>query len=249
MKLSIRLLLAVFSLAFLSPATPDSLAIGEPTEAAERRIIENTVVSEHNPALAIRIDPTLAYLGRHAIRIRDVAAGERIVFADYSAGSVKRMLILQYEGFLPGIDEQYRYNLSNSPVVAGYPFRSNAFAFDLAVSRRENPGGESVDTARFLEAKGLTFPNIWMMWRSLTVTDAARRNELIIFYVEAPENKQLTIADIYDPATDRSTEFWRGFTPGLERRANAAFQLAVPAAGAGLSDLDWQAIPLMHARP
>lgn len=244
MKLSIRLLLATCSLAFLSPATPDSFAIGEPAEAAERRIIENTVVSEHNPALAIRVDPALAYLGRHAIRIRDVAAGERIVFADHSAGSVKRMLIMQYEGFLPGIEEQYRYNLSNSPVVAGYPFRSNAFAFDLAVSRRENPGGESADTARFLEAKGLTFPNIWMMWRSLTVTDAARRNELIIFYVEAPENKQLTIADIYDPATDRSTDFWRRFTSGLERRANAAFQLATPVAGTALSDLHWQTVPV-----
>lgn len=227
---------------------PGSSAVGEPVGVAERRIVENTVVSEHDPALAIRVDPELAYLGRHAIRIRDVAAGERIVFVEHSAGDVKRMLILQYEGFLPGIDEQYRYNLSNSPVVAGYPFRSNAFAFDLAISRRQNPGGESVDTARFLEAKGLTFPNIWMMWRSLTVTDPARRNELIIFYVEAPENEQLTIADIYDPATDRSTKFWRGFTSGLERRANAAFQLAVPAVGVALSDLEWQTVPLMQER-
>lgn len=223
-------------------------AIGEPEGATERQVIENTVVSENSPALAIRVAPELVYLGRHAIRIRDVAAGERIVFAERSAGDVTRMLILQYEGFLPGIDEQYRYNLSNSPVVAGYPFRSNAYAFDLAVSRRENPGGESADTARFLEAKGLTFPNIWMMWRSLTVTDAARRNELIIFYVEAPKNQELTIADIYDPVTDRSTDFWRRFTPGLEQRANAAFQLATPIAGTTLSGLDWQTIPLMQRR-
>lgn len=225
-----------------------SWAVGEPEGVAERRIVENTVVSENSPALAIRVAPELVYLGRHAIRIRDVAAGERIVFAEHSAGDVKRMLILQYEGFLPGIDEQYRYNLSNSPVVAGYPFRSNAYAFDMTVSRRENPGGEAADTARFLEAKGLTFPNIWMMWRSLTVTDAARRNELIIFYVEAPENPELAIADIYDPVTDRSTDFWRRYTPGLEQRANASFQLATPTGGTTLSGLDWQTIPLMQRR-
>ena len=61
------------------------------------------------------------------------------VFVDAEESTIKRLLIVQFEGFLPAVDEYYRYNLSASPVVANYPFRSNAYAFDIVESIAANP--------------------------------------------------------------------------------------------------------------
>ncbi|MBO6503937.1 MAG: hypothetical protein JJ850_17030 [Kordiimonadaceae bacterium] len=204
----------------------------------------NIVVSKSNPSLAIKVKANIPFLGRHPIRIRDVAAGERFVFADVDGGHVNRMVILQFEGFLPNVPEaKYQYNFEGRPVVAGYPIRSNPFSFDLPKSRLENPGGESSDTALFLESLGLEPPKTWMMWRSLTAELPERRDELIIFYVENGDLVDVDISMIYDPVTDQSTDFWREFMVGLERRANATFQLAEPGPRALHDDYQWRSVP------
>ncbi len=207
-------------------------------------VFGNIVVSKSKPALAIKVANDIPFLGSHAIRIRDVAAGDRLVFADIDGNSVKRMVILQFEGFLPSAPEaSYRYNFEGRPVVAGYPFRSNPFSFDLPLARAENPGSESSDTAVFLESLAIEPPKTWMMWRSLTAELPERRDELIIFYVENGDAMGVAISDIYDPTTDQSTAFWREFMVGLEQRANASFQLAMPGESMDMEMFRWQSIP------
>lgn len=225
-------------------AAADALAAQIQEGAAVRTVDGNVVISRHAPSLAIRVDDSIHYAGRHPIRIRDAAAGERLVFVDHAQGKVNRMLILQFEGFLPGVEHSYQYDLSRSPIVAGYPFRSNPYAFNLDQSRANAPGAEPAATARFLERKGITPPKVWIMWRSLTVEPPERRDELIIFYVEDAGDHGVELSDIYDPETDRSTPFWRDFSVGLEQRANAAFELAKLAVDKGSIEAPWQSIPL-----
>lgn len=219
--------------------------IAIPTQGNDdTEVFGNIVVSKSKPALAIKVANDIPFLGRHAIRIGDVAAGERLVFADLDGNSVKRMVILQFEGFMPTVpDATYRYNFEDRPVVAGYPFRSNPFSFDLPLAREENPGSESSDTAVFLESRGIAPPKTWMMWRSLTAELPERRDELIIFYVENGDSMGVAISDIYDPTTDQSTAFWREFMVGLEQRANAAYQLARPEETADMNAYQWHRIP------
>lgn len=219
--------------------------IAIPTQGSEDTdVSENIVISKSKPAIAIKVTNEIPFLGRHAIRIRNIAAGERLVFADLDGNSVKRMVILQFEGFLPTVSEAaYHYNFKGRPVVAGYPFRSNPYSFDLHVTREENPGSESSDTAAFLESLGIVPPKTWMMWRSLTAELPERRDELIIFYVENGDSMGVAISDIYDPTTDQSTAFWREFMVGLEQRANASFQLAIPGESKDMEMLQWQRIP------
>ena len=233
---------AKFLMAVLGFCLLQSAALGQDT----RQVSENTVVSLEKPRIAIGITKDIPYIGRHPIKIRDVAAGERLVFADTDDGKIKRMLILQFEGFLPHVEDgQYRYNFSGRPEVAGYPFRSNAFSFDLEKTRAENPGNESASTAVFLEEQGLVPPKIWMMWRSLTAELPDRRDELIIFYVETGAGHNMTMADIYDPVTDNSTDEWRQIMVGLERRANASYALAPLSADKTPVNDAWETVPLL----
>ena len=75
-----------------------------------------------------------------------------MVFAEVQEGNAVRLFILQFEGFNDGVDDQYRYDLSSSPEVAGYRWRSNAYTFNIASSAANNPGGESAATAAKLNA-------------------------------------------------------------------------------------------------
>lgn len=193
-------------------------------DRAVRFVERDVLISTDRPAIAISVDEQFSYVGRHPVRIRDVAAGERFVFVDADHNRAERLLIVQFEGFLPGVDGQYRYDLSESPVVANYPFRSNGFAFNMANAIENNPGDEAAGTHAFLLAQGYTAPADWMMWRSLTVDGEARRDEMIIFYVEGADAKGLTLGDLY--RDDAETATWRNIQQELEIRANRSFQLA-----------------------
>ena len=228
---------------FRIPVTLLLFAVGTLVTANEQRYVQNNVlISELEPTLAISVDDSFEFLGKHAIRIRDVAAGERFVYVDASGDRVNRLFIVQFEGFLPGIDDEYRYNLSQSPIVAGYPFRSNGYAFDLHRSVSANPTSESADTKRFLEASDLKAPKQWMMWRSLTVTDEAKRNEMIIFYVEDPAGLALSVSDLYQGGS--STDLWRELQRTLEKRANRSFELTVLDESGAPDFSGWTRIPL-----
>lgn len=238
----------VLSLLLLPGHSANSTELNLIADAPLRTVEGNIIVSKSEPSLAINIDPTFRYLGEHPIRIRDVAAGERMVFADLDGSLARRLLIIQFEGFLSGIDDEYRYNLSRSPVVAGYPFRSNAYAFDFAKSAADNPGLESAATARFLDTQSITALQQLAMWRSLTVASRDKRNEMIIFYLEDLSLLNMTLEEIYDPVTGEETPAWQALQPALEKRANAAFSLAELGEGGRPLTGQWHSIPLSLSR-
>ena len=66
------------------------------------------------------------------------------------------------------------------------------------------------------------------MYRWLTVPDAAKRNELILFYVEPEPDPGKTIEDFYH--NDQQTAYWTNFYKGLVRRARKAWTLEPPPA-------------------
>ncbi|WP_417463715.1 hypothetical protein [Kordiimonas sp.] len=212
------------------------------TPPDESRIKEAVIVSAENPALAIRMaDDAMRTIGRHAITIGDRASGERFIFGETDGAEVKRLFIAQFEAFHADNDGTYNYDLSKSPEVAGYRWRSNAYAFDMTASRRDNPAGEAAGTAALLEKFELNVPENWLMWRSLTVTDESRKGELILFYVEFGKDHNMTLADIY--VGDEETPEWISFQKDLERRANAVFELAPVVDGIPLGE-SWVHIPV-----
>lgn len=214
---------------------------------AEHQFVRDGVlVSLQDPSLAIKVKDSFTFAGRHPFRIRDVAAGERFVFVDAEGDRINSLLIVQFEGFLSGVDDYYRYDLGGSPVVANYPFRSNGYAFDIVKAIAANPGSESAVTYSFLEAQAYTVPDQLMMWRSLTIADQARKKEVILFYLEAIESTGLTLADLYND--DAATDAWINIQRDLEVRANSSFQLTELDDSGKPNNLAWSSIPNRFAK-
>jgi hypothetical protein len=159
-------------------------------------------------------------------KIRDVAEGERFIFADAPSRTVARLVIAQFEGILPTSEETYRYSFDDARELGGHRFRRNTFAFSHASATQENPTGEAALTAAFLAERGYRLADEVMSARYVTVPDVARKHELILFYIEPLEPAGARLAELY--SGDAETEAWRAIGAALVERAERAFSVLPP---------------------
>ena len=185
---------ALLTPACLLTATCARPAPGSPELPSPRSFTDGVLVSNCRPALRLRPAAGFRYLGAHPFRIGDVAGGERHVFADTDGSRVRRLLLLQFEGFLDGVDETYNYRITTPVTLGGETYNQNIYFF----SSRRDLAPEGVATKAFLERHGLAWPDEQMMSRFVRVVDAARRHELIIFYDESVADAGHTLAEIAD---------------------------------------------------
>ena len=202
---------------------------------------DGVLISREDPSLAIDVADEFEFVGRHPFTIRDVAAGERFVFVQAEDRQIQKLLIVQFEGFLPGVNDFYRYDLSGKPMVANYQFRSNGYAFNIVENIIANPKSESAATYPFLKSKAYSVPDELMMWRSLTVADEAHHKEMIIFYMEDVKSAGLTLADLY--VDDSETDVWINIQKDLEFRANDAFRITELDDSSRPVQSGWSSIP------
>ncbi|MCB1024110.1 MAG: hypothetical protein KDB79_06965, partial [Acidobacteria bacterium] len=169
------------------------------SEVIPKRIVKNNVIiSDSLPRISVAVNGSFKYLGRFPFKIRDVAAGERFVFVDEKKGKVKRMFIAQFEGFLPHIDDFYRYSFENAETFGAHKFRHNTYAYSNKESRENNPKGESALTAEFLKEKGYILEDELMMSRFITVPQENKKHELILYYFENVSETKNRISDFYN---------------------------------------------------
>jgi len=205
-----------------------------------RKVEGNVLISREDPRLALRLGEPFEYVGIHEFDIRGIAGGTRHVWVDAEDKLIRRMFIVQLEGFYPDNEGQYHYDLSRSPDIAGYRWRSNGFAFDLAQAREESPGNESSVTAGFLEELGYELPSLIMMWRSLTVVNEAKTHEAILFLMESGDQHNLSIEDLYQEDID--TRLWSEIQARLQTDFQATVELST-LNDAGEIVGEWMRIP------
>jgi hypothetical protein len=182
------------------------------------------LVSACLPPLRLAPGPGLQYLGVHPFRIRDVAAGERHVFADLDGSRIRRLLLLQFEGYLDGVSGNYHYRTTNPVQLGGEIYNQNVYLFDAGA----DPAPEGLATRTFIRERGLEWPREQMMSRFVRVVDRARRHELIIFYSESISDAGYTLAQIAEDG-DVLPAF-RHVADSLTARSLRAFK-AFPADG------------------
>ena len=184
-----------------------------------RVVNKQSVISSALPRVRIDVGPAFRYLGRVPFTIRDVAAGERIIFAETDGMRIRRMFVLQFEGFLPQIDQTYRYDFSNAEEIGGLRWRSNAFAYAVPSPDASASAGEAGVMHDWLRTRGYTMPPIQLMYRFLTLGDERRRDELILFYLEGTDDKSW-LADM-----NGDTARWRTRAAQLENDARRSFSV------------------------
>lgn len=192
-------------------------------QETERKVEGKTIFSAQNPRIKIQLRGDFEFVGQFDFKIKDVAGGERYIFADTRQGKVRRLFILQFEAILPASNEIFRYNFDKAQLIGGHKFRSNTFAFSNTEARRENPQGEAALTEKLLKEKGFGLEDELMTARFVTVPDEAKKHELILFYVENVDSTKYRLTDFYNG--EEETEVWKKLSADLLKRAMKSFKI------------------------
>jgi hypothetical protein len=170
------------------------------------------------PAVKIEFDKGFKYVGGHDFILYEVARAEQHFFVDADKeGRIKRMYWVQFEGYLPTNTHAYRYKVNKTANIGGLEFIADASARNI----KGNPGRPDSDGSRaraFLEGKGYRMASDDVMSQRLVhLVDEAKRNELMIIYMEDLSGKGLTAADL--AAGGRAADQWDEISKGLLDRA------------------------------
>jgi hypothetical protein len=225
MKRASWLITAAICLAALSnPAIAQSAPSPSGQKATDvasrqaRSVKDQVLTSTEMPAVRIEFDKGFKYVGNHSFILYDVAHAEQHFFIDADKeGRVKRMYWVQFEGYLPGNTHNYRYKVNKTANIGGLEFVADAYARNI----KGNPWRPDSDGARaraFLESKGYRMASDDVLSQRLVhLVDEAKRNELMIIYLEDLSGMGLTAADLAEGG--RAAARWDEISKGLLDRA------------------------------
>ena len=162
----------------------------------------------------------LFYAGSQTIRLQEVARAEQHFFASLgSLGVVDRLLWVQYEGFLDGVEGTYDY--SRYPTTAAGDLVVHHDAAFYPTSDLDTPSDSDGARAKgFLQTVGYRLGDEVLRWRFVWVADSGRY-ELLIIYMEDLATLGLSVDELQDE------QRWEEVSRAALDRALDAFQLNV----------------------
>ena len=152
-------------------------------------------------ALPIRVRAELSYVGAVAFVLKSVASVERHHFVD-ALPVPQRLVIVQFEAFLDGAADHYRYALRDPKTLGGETWGRTADTLRVSEERAAGPDAEMARSARYLEEQGASLGDAHAVARVGRIVGDDRRREILIFFHEVG-----------------------GTTEGILERAERAFEL------------------------
>jgi hypothetical protein len=205
----------------LNPPTGSLKQAATPTRTVKGQILTSTQL----PAIQLEFATPFKYAGGHSFILYDVANAEQHFFVDADKdGRIKRMYWIQFEGYLPGNTHSYDYKVTKMVDIGGLNFIADAYARNI----RANPGRPDSDGNRaraFLASKGYTLGSDEVISQRLVyLLDDAKRNELMIIYLEDLSPMKLTAADLAPGG--KAADQWEKLSAGLLERATRNIKIA-----------------------
>ena len=195
----------------------------DPDATQTRSVNGQVLTSKELPAVQIEFNKPFKYAGGHSFVLYEVANAERHFFVDADKdGRVKRMYWIQFEGYLPSNTYSYDYKSTKTVNIGGLDFIADAYARNI----KANPGRPDSDGSRaraFLVAKGYRLGSDVLSQRLVHLIDEAKRNELMIIYLEDLSLMKLTAADL--ASGGKAAGQWESISAGLLERATKNMKL------------------------
>lgn len=195
------------------------------TQGGPRTVKGQLLTSTEMPAVRLKFDKAFKYVGAQDFILYDVARAEQHFFVDADEQQrIKRMYWVQFEGYLPSNTHTYRYRVTKTVNIGGLDFIADAAARNI----NANPGRPDSDGSRarsFLEVKGYRMASDDILSQRLVhLVDEAKRNELMIIYMEDLRRVGLTAADLASGGA--SAGRWDEIAKGLLDRAVMGIELS-----------------------
>lgn len=162
-----------------------------------RRVEGRTLVSGALPPIRLKFDKDFDYVGTQSFILYNSAQVEQHFFVDSEKGRIRRMFMVQFEGYLPTNTHTYDYKIKDTVRLGGLDFMYDTNVANVPAFRKQYPDSDAGRAAAFLEAKGYQLEGEDIIFqRYVRLVDEARRNELLVIYYENLKGTGLTAADL-----------------------------------------------------
>lgn len=181
-----RALALIFVTAFVLLAHADASAQRRGADERARAVKGQVLTSTSLPAIRIRFDKRFKYVGSQKFVLYERARAEQHFFVDADARRrIRRMYMLQFEGYLPGIDASYNYETKETVKLGGADYIVNVESVpNVAAALGQQPESDAARAVEFLKGKGYSVGESVRFQRFVRLVDDSKRNEFIMLYVE-----------------------------------------------------------------
>ena len=178
-----------FAALFLIAVMFGGFSSAQTTKNQNRRVKGQILTSEEMPKIRLKFDKKFKFAGSQEFVLYDRAKAEQYFFVEAENQKIKRMYMLQFEGFLPNIKATYDYNEPQSVAIGGLKYFSNTeIVPNVSLALERVPDSDIARAAKFLQDKGFKLMNSIIYQRFVRVVDENKRNEFIFLYIEDSEN-------------------------------------------------------------
>jgi hypothetical protein len=197
---------------FLLALSLNVVLIVHASDSPQRYIKDGVFISTADPEFRIRVDERFSYIGNTELVLKKIAHCDRHYWVDTTTDkTIRAMVVLQFEGFLDGVNEKYQFSVPEED-AAGSNYRfspklvrignsdyvHNTWAFSHAADAKQNSGAESERTIEFLSGRGYKLDNELIMSRFVRAVGDESRKEFIVFYMEPLRTHGHSLADFPD---------------------------------------------------
>jgi|SRR6266496_626324 len=178
--------LAIAFVGLLLPAIVSAQSANKPAATQTRRVKRQVLTSTSLPPIRIKFGKSFKYVGSQSFILYDRAQVEQHFFVNADKQKrIKRMYMMQFEGYLPNIKATYDYPVTKTATLGGQTYIVNAEGIpNVPAALKQNPQSDVTRAASFLESKGYRISESIMFQRFVRLVDDAKRNEFILLYVE-----------------------------------------------------------------
>ena len=179
-------LFRVVLVGLLLPAIASAQSLNYPKPKGTRHVKGRVLTSTSLPPIRIKFDKAFKYVGSQSFILYDTAQVEQHFFVSADKQQrIRRMYMMQFEGYLPNIKATYDYPVTKTVNLGGQTYIVNAEGIpNVPAALKQNPQSDVTRAASFLESKGYRISESIMFQRFVRLVDQAKRNEFILLYVE-----------------------------------------------------------------
>jgi hypothetical protein len=192
-------------------------------QALEHRVEGNTITSEHDPKLRIRLPESVRYVGADRWVLYGIADCELHAFVKANEQkNVQELYWVQFESYIPArADLHHTYDSPRHTTIGGMDFYVDTWPRSNGEKTESGSDREHIDG--LIRAKGYKIPANMMYVRLVHLLDAEKRKELMIIYGEDLASTGFNAADLREGG--KASGQWPVLEKGLIERTKAKIAL------------------------
>ncbi|MGA9542380.1 MAG: hypothetical protein WBQ85_02350 [Candidatus Sulfotelmatobacter sp.] len=178
-----------------------------------RKVLDNVVTSERDPAVRIELPKAAQYVGADRWVLYGIADCELHAFVEADAQkNVQRLYWIQFEGYLPSRpDLRHTYDSPKHTTIGGMDFYVDTWVRAKGATTESGSDREHIEA--LVRARGYRMPEAMMYVRLVHLLDEEKRKEFMIIYGEDLAATGLTADELSEGG--KAHDRWPGIADAM----------------------------------